>query len=260
MRRLSKFFFLIVFLLSSPLFIQAASEKKQYIYDDAQLLNKDELVQLESVAAKYSLKREADILILTTDDPTKDVKTFTQDFYDSNALGENQFGGNAIILTINQAERELYIATFYQADRYIDADRQERIREKITPLFTGGNYFTAFESFLNTSYKYMGMKPGMNPDNLLFQTTFQLIASFSVALIVVGLMVYQSGGKVTVTANTYRNENTSKVLNKTDQYVRTTVSKRRKPSDRNKNGTRIGGGGGGITRGGHSHGGTRGKF
>ncbi|WP_241198791.1 hypothetical protein [Cytobacillus horneckiae] len=91
--------------------------------------------------------------------------------------------------------------------------------------------------------------------NLFFEWWFQLIVSVALGGAVVGTMMLGSGGKVTVSSQTYNNQKTSAVLDKYDRFVRKTVTKQKKPSSNNKSS-----GGGGFTSGGHSHSGSRGKF
>lgn len=73
----------------------------------------------------------------------------------------------------------------------------------------------------------------------------------------VGSMIFNMGGRVTTNASTYLDANNSRVKNKSDRYLRQTVTKTK--IQKNTGGGR-GGGGGGMTRGGHSHSGARGKF
>lgn len=240
---------------------EAASEKKQYVYDFAGLLEKEEVAKLEESAQKYSAKRSTDIIILTTNDTNgKDIVPFMQDFYDEMALGYDKPHGNTAILTIDMKNRDLYLAGFYKGKTYLDDRRLDSIRDKITPDLSSGNYFDAFHTFIKTSYKYMGIKPGVNPDNILFNIWFQLLVSIGLAGIVVGMMAYSSGGKVTVNEKTYEATDTSRVLQRRDQFIRTTTTRIKKPKNNNSGGGKGGGFGGGISRGGHSHSGSRGKF
>jgi uncharacterized protein len=240
----------------------ASPSSKQRVYDFAELLNPEEVKSLESISEKYSNKRETDFIILTTDDTKgKDVVKFTEDFYDEKALGYDKPEGNTTILTIDMEHREVYLAGFYKGEEYLDDNRLDIIQDKITGDLSNGDYYVAFEKFIKLSYKYMGIRPGVNPNNILFNLWFQIIVSLSIAGIVVGIMVSNSGGRVTVSEGTYRDFNKSKILQKRDNYLRTSVTKHRKPSSNNKSGGGRGiGGGGGITSGGHSHSGSRGSF
>ncbi len=97
---------------------------------------------------------------------------------------------------------------------------------------------------------------------ILFNLWFQIVVSLVIAGIIVGAMAYNSGGRVTVSQGTYMDFSNSKVINRRDNYLRTSVTKTRKPSNNNKSsgGGFGGGGGGGTTSGGHSHSGSRGSF
>lgn len=257
---------LVILFFMIPFFIQtsfAAADNKQLIYDNAGLLSESEINQLEALAMEYSAKRETDFIILTTNDTKEiDIKRYMQDFYDDMAPGYDQPHGNTAILTVDISDpndREIYLAGFKKAEKYLDDSRLDQIRDKIIPSLSNGQYFVAFEQFIETSYKYMGYKPGVNPENILFKTWFQIVISLSLGGIVVGIMAYNSGGRVTINSQTYQDASSSRILSKKDVYLRTTTTKRRKPSDHG-GGSGRGGGGGGMTRGGHSHSGSRGSF
>lgn len=253
----------VIFTLISSMAL-GESGSKERIYDFANLLSREEKAELEKISKKYSSKRETDFIILTISDPMgKDIVDYMEDFYDDKALGYDKSHGNVAILTIDMENRDVYLAGFYKAERYLDDYRLDIIRDKITPNLSKGNYYDAFYSFIKTSYKYMGVRPGVNPENILFKSSFQLIVSLGIAGITVGTMSYNSGGRTTVSAGTYKDSNNSKIISRHDTYLRTNVSKRRKPSNNNSSGgsgRSSGGSGGGVSRGGHSHSGSRGKF
>lgn len=246
---------IVIFLFIGIISVSASS--KQRVYDDANLLTDAEIQQLEKVARESSENRETDFIILTVDDAKKDIVKYMQDIYDEEAFGYNQSHGNAAILTIEMKTRDIYLAGFYKGEEYLDNERMDLIREKITPDLSSENYYRAFESFITIGDKYMGYRPGVNPENILFKWWFQIFISLGVAFVALGAMIRTSGGKVTTNARTYRDDHHSKVLRRKDQYLRKTVTKRRKPKSSSSGGS---GGGGGRTSGGHSHSGSRGKF
>lgn len=254
-------FLLLLSLISSKI-VEATSSTKQRIYDFAGLLTSEEVNQLENLSEKYSRKRQTDFIILTTNDTKgKDIVPYMEDFYDEKALGYDKPHGNTAILTIDMKNRDVYLAGFYKGEEYLDDYRLDLVREKITPDLSQGNYYEAFYSFIKISYKYMGIRPGVNPDNLFFNLLFQIAVSLGLAGIVVSIMAYSTGGKVTVSDGTYRDYNNSKVIDKRDRYLNTTVSKTKIASNNSTGGKSGGtGGGGGVSRGGHSHSGSRGKF
>lgn len=251
------FFFLMYLAVPAPI-MAAAVEEKTLIYDDAKLLNSEQYQELNTMANQYGAKRETDIIIITSNnDKNVDVQKMTENFYDEHGPGYDKSHGNAVILTLDMRNRDVYLAGFYKAEQVLGDGRLDKIRGKITSDLSSGDYKQAFETYIKTSYKYMGFKPGVNPDNVLFNVWFQLGGALAIGGIAVGIMAYRSGGRVTVNRQTYEDANSSGILDRQDQYIRTTVTKHKieKSSGRSS-----GGGGGGITGGGHSHSGSRGKF
>ncbi|WP_274361738.1 TPM domain-containing protein [Paenibacillus thermotolerans] len=234
-----------------------AANTKHVVYDDAGLLTREEHDRLEAMAKKYGAERETDIIIFTSSNPGGiDVMKLTQDFYDRQAPGYDKPHGNAVILTLDMNNRELYLAGFYKAELYLDDSRLDNIRDKITPYLTNGDYALAFEKYIRTAYDYMGVRPGVDPDNILFNLWFQLIVAAGIGAIVVGMMAYHSGGRVTVHRGTYEDAARSGIVARRDEYTHTTTTKRKIV----KSSGGSGGGGGGRTGGGHSHSGSRGSF
>lgn len=247
-----------LFILSPFSQVYATGDEGPLVYDYADLLTDVEKGQLEELAASLGAEEDIDFIILTTNDTEgKDIKDYVGDFYDDKY---NLDAADAAILTLDMERRDVHVAGFYKGKKFIDDKRAGMIREKITPDLSAGNYYSAFSTFIEKAYEYMGVIPGVNPESIFLKWWFHIIISVVVAGGTVGLMAYNSGGRVTVNSATYLNQGTSRVLNRSDQYLRQTVTKRRKPQNNNSGGGGFGGGGGGITRGGHSFSGSRGKF
>ncbi|WP_020620516.1 TPM domain-containing protein [Paenibacillus daejeonensis] len=226
---------------------------KQLIFDEAGLLSPEEVQELNALANQLGAERQTDFIIITSSNTeNKDVAMITNDFYDENLPGEN-----AAILTMDMRNRQVDLGGFYLAEEYLDNSRLDKIRNGITPALSAGNYADAFREFLKESHRYMGYEPGFNPDNILFQTWFQVAVSLALGGLVVSVMVFRSGGRVTINRQTYEDSGSSGVLAHRDTYLRTTTTKTKIPRN---NGGGGGGGGGGMTRGGHSRSGSRGSF
>jgi len=252
--------FLLTAILITAFGINVSAEspnQKRYVYDEANLLTEKEVAKLEALASGQGKDRNTAFIILTVNGTGgKDKVQYVDDFYDEHAPGYDKPHGNTAILFIDMKKRDVYLAGFQKAEKYLDNNRLDLIQDKITPDLSDGKYFDAFSSYIHLSHDYMGYKPGVNPDNILFKWWFQLVAAIAVGAIIVLIMAYRSGGRVTVNARTYIDSNKSKVLSESDVFVRQTVTKQRKPSNNNKSG-----GGGGITRGGYTHSGSSGgKF
>ena len=243
---------LFIFTSFSLQVVEASS--KQYIYDSAELLSEEQVMELEGSIKEFGEKQETDFIIHTTNGTSgKSIKTYMGDFYDEHAFGYDQHKGNTILLTVSvdPTKREVFLAGFERGEEYLDNERIELVLDKITPHLSDKNFYQAFQQAISTSNDYMEYRPGVNPESVLLKTWFQLVVALAVGGIIVGTMVYNSGGRVTVTSRTYFNENNTRVNSKRDMFVNKTVTKRRKPSNNNKSrGGR--GGGGGITGGGSS--------
>lgn len=238
---------------------QEGGTAKNLVYDEAQLLSAQEIADLNALANKLGAKRKTDFIIYTTrNEAGTDVVKLTQDFYDNKAPGYDKAHGNAAILTLDMKNREIYLAGFYKGKEYLEDARLDKIRNKITPDLTAGSYYGAFKTYINTAYRYMGISPSANPDNPLFNNWIQLAIAAALGVGIVGMMAYQSGGRVTVNSQTYEVSSASGIIDKQDQYIRTTVTRRK--IEKNNGGGGGGGGGGGTTGGGHSHSGSRGSF
>ena len=94
----------------------------------------------------------------------------------------------------------------------MDNERLDLIREQITPDLSSGNYFEAFQTFIEKSYEYMGIRPGVHPESLLFKWWFQMAIAMITGAVVVGILAYHSGGKMSVTSRAYLDPKTSRVV------------------------------------------------
>lgn len=252
------FFMTVTFFFTNVEPVGAAD--KQRIYDDAEVLSDQEISQLEQIARDYSERRETDFIIVTVKNEEKDLQLYMDDFYDEEGFGyQKSHGETAMIgIDIGETKRDVVLSGYYLEDR-LSPERLRQIRAKVTPDLSNGNYFKAFETFIETSSDYMAYRPGVNPENPFFKTSVQLIIALILAAVIVGALARNARTKVTTTSATYRDDERTKILQRRDRYLRTTVTKKRRPKQSSSRG---GGGSGGIgrTSGGHSRSSSRGKF
>lgn len=250
--------FIALFLLLLPIGLTEAADTKQRVFDEAGLLSASEIEALEKLSSEYSEKNETDFVFLTTDGADdKGLDTYVEDFADRTGIGYGKHNGSAAIVGIDMASRDVVLRGFDKAKEYLDDQRMDLLIDKITPSLSVGNYYEAFSDFILTADKYMEYNPGVNPESILFKWWFQLGASLALGGIIVGMMAFNSGGRVTVNSRTYFEENNSRINSKRDVFVNQTVSKVKKPTNNNNGG---GSSGGGVTSGGRSFSGSSGKF
>ncbi|CUH91866.1 TPM domain-containing protein [Herbinix luporum] len=251
------------------------------IYDEAGLLTGEEIDELESTIKLYEEVSGIEIFILTHNDKKSTYpEKYIEDFEDR--LPE----ADRVYFLYDVYRGEIFMEGYGLAETYIHSKRIDKILDRMVDDLRNGNYFTAFETYivksaaymdddseLNYDHNYIYDNPpqGFDPnneysyddydydryygeesnDNILLNIWFQLFASFGIGGIVVGIMAYNSGGKMTAGARDYLDRSRQSLIGKKDHYVRTTVSKSRIPSQSS-------GSGGSSSRGGYNSGGFRG--
>lgn len=272
-----------------------------YVYDEAELLSQEEYYLIEEMSSTYGKEAGIDIIILTHDNPNaKDGDLYIEDFYDQKVYG-TAYDGDSAILLIDMSRRDIVIHGYGQAETYLHSKRINVIIEEITPYLTSGDYYQAFELFIQNSAAYMkddselnydhnyqyntpngnnggssGSYPGGSNnyyydtnnnyngtvDSILTNVWFQLLISLVIGGIVVGVMAYNSGGKITVGSSTYMDQNHSGLIGRRDTYLHTHVTRVRRPQNNTPKGGGFNAGGfsGGVSSGGHSHSSGRGSF
>ncbi len=294
-------FFLLFGIAGTTNLVKA--EEIQHIYDEAGLLSTSESEELDTMCATYGEDAGLDIIILTHNDPNAvNAVRYIEDFYDQMVYGDSvlllvdmynrdvclQAYGNAqsyihskrgdvIIEEISpflsdgdyKTAFEIYIerSATYMKDKS-DANYDHDYIYDTPSGNSGSNGYNGNSG--NNSYNghngynnYNGNN-GYSKDNILTNIWFQLIVSLAIGAITVGVMAYNSGGKITTGANTYMNKSHSGLIGRRDDYIRTTVTRVKKPENNNNNnhggGFNSGGFSGGVSSGGHSHSTSSGKF
>ncbi|MDX8044641.1 TPM domain-containing protein [Gracilibacillus sp. S3-1-1] len=252
----------LVFLLFFAFTIPVMADG-QHVYDDAALFTDTEKAELEQLAAQYSEKSEVELIVLTSDDMGgRNATEYANDFYDDAGPGYDHSHGSTAILTIKMADtkqdREVDLGAYGVAKEHLSDERMIQIREMIAPTLTDGNFVDAAKQFFDKVEEYLEVNPNVNPEGIFLKTWFQLAVALVVGAVVVGSMIFNMGGRVTVNHGTYVDQQNSRVVNKRDRFIRKTVHKTKIQKNNNKSGG--GFGGGGMTSGGHSRTGSRGGF
>lgn len=99
---------------------------------------------------------------------------------------------------------------------------------------------------------YSSKGDSSHQDDILKNIWFQLFISLIIGGVVVGIMAYNSSGRMTAGSNDYLDRSKPGLIGRRDHYIRSTVTKVRKPTQNTSSG------GGGRSRGGFNSGGFRG--
>lgn len=268
------------------------TESNQHVYDKADLLSTSEIEDLEKMCTEYGDEAGIEIMILTHDDPDA---VYAEDYIEN--FEDNLPVGDRVYILLDMQNRDVFMEGYGLAETYIHSKRIATIIDEITPSLSNGDYYDAFATYiersaaymsddseLNYDHDYTASKPQSNNpnasnydetwpaqynsgnnavDSILTNVWFQLLAAVIIGIIAVAIMAYNSGGKMTTGGNTYMDSGNSGLIGRRDDYVRTQVTRVRKPQNNNNNqggGFNAGGFRGGSSGGGRSHSSGGGKF
>lgn len=285
-------FFLCIFLsaaLAGTCYVHVlAAEAKsntQRVYDEADILTQEEYDLLEDMCLTYGKDAQVEIFILIHNDPDAVYpEKYIEDFEDLLPVGDRVY----FLLDMARGERrEIFMEGYGKAETYIHSKRIEKIFDNVRDDLSAGNYYDAFETYIIMSAEYMTDDSELNydhnysydsppsgsgsdadydydryyndtelePADILTNIWFQLAVSLAVGGIAVGIMAYNSGGRMTARGNDYLDMQHSGLVGRRDDYIRTRVTRIRKPQNNNtgRGGFNAGGFRGGISSGGRSH-------
>ncbi len=270
MKKLFGIIFLFIFLFNSTnVLAQSNSKTEQRVFDNAGLLSDTQKEFLNDKCLKMGDELSLDIILLTINDAKGKTSTaYADDFYDDMEFGYNAPHGDGILLLIDMDNRELSISTSGTAISYFTDNRINSVFDVIAEYISDGKYYNGCDEFIDLVKQYMSSKPasshvstgngynGQNSYSVFLTWWFQLIVSLVIAGIIVGVMAYNFGGKVTVNMNTYLDASGTHHISSYDNYIKTVTTSVKKTPPPNS-------GGGSSTHkssGGHTHGGGSRKF
>jgi len=279
--------------------INSSYEKGRRIYDSAGLLTDMEKEELEALCREYGEKAGIEIFVLTHNDENSTYpEKYIEDFEDQLPVADR------VYFLYDKYRGEIFMEGYGLAEIYIHSKRIDNIFDMVEADLRNGKYFDAFKTYIIQSAAYMEddselnynhnyiydsppkeFDPGNNysyddydydkyykeyskaeaqQNNIFFNAGFQLIISLIIGALVVGALAYSSGGTMTAGANDYLDRSRGGLIGRRDQYIRSTITKTRKPSSdpgpnggchrhRSSGGFNSGGFRGGASSGGRSH-------
>lgn len=259
------------------------------VYDEAELLSAYEIEELEELSHEYGEKAGIEIIILTHNDRRATYpEKYIEDFEDQLPIGDR------VYFLYDVYNGEIFMEGYGLAETYIHSKRIDKIFDNVEDYLRNEYYFDAFKTYITMSAAYMEDDSELNYDHdyiydkppesfdpnneysyddydyqghydkeellnsLLLNFWFQLAVAFIIGGIVVGSLAYRSSGRMTAGARDYLDKSRQGLIGRRDQYIRSTVTRWRKPQQSSSSGNRSGGRGGfnsGGFRGGSSSGG-----
>ncbi len=248
MKRIRNTAVLLLLVMLSVIFVPGRAEAAEassgvYVYDDAELFSAGERQRLAEYLKKCGQKAGVGIYVLTSDDSDSGATDrYLEDFYDA-GYESGEIEKDAVLMHIDMQERYVNIQAYGKAQEKITDSTGDRIIDACFDDLRQGNYYGASVTFADKTDYYMNYVP------VYLRAWVHLVAALAVGGISVGVMVGGSGGRMTANAGTYMDGARSGIRARRDEYIRTSVTKRKKPKVESSKGS----GGGHVSSGGHSH-------
>ncbi len=230
--------------MAPQILAQAAVPAREgvYVYDEAELLTVSERNSLGDYLEKQGEKAGCGIYVVTVSDTGMGAgDRYLEDFYDY-GYDTGQIDVDAVLICVDMKNRYVNVQAYGKAEKKIPDATGEKIIDALFDELRAGDYYRAFRIFADRAEHYMNYVP------IYLRAWVQLVAALVIGGIVVGLMASNSGGTMTVNAGTYLDGRYSGIRARRDDYIRTSITKRKKPQQNSS-----GGGGGHTSSGGHSH-------
>lgn len=257
------------------------------VIDDADLFNTDEEITLGEKCIEVANDTKLDIVIVTSEDVSDDATAeFADNFFNDNAYGYDQ-GASGVLLLIDMNNRTIYMVTSGIAVQYFNDEDVDNVLSELESDMSSENYYDAAYTFtdevasqveyVNSKYseevnkwfesdydsydeyydEYANQFNNSHKKGIFSNVLIDLVAALALSGIITLIMASGAKSKMTVSASTYVNHNKVKIHNKSDIYLRTSVTKTKVESS---NGNSHGNGSTHKTSNGRSHGGGGKKF
>lgn len=181
----------------------SAAASKTWVYDDAGLLQDEQIKTLSDKIEKVREDKKLDIVIVTTRTTGGETPAdFADDFYDLGGFGYDKPRGTGILLLIDMGQRNLWISTCGAAQKYFTDKRLDMMLDEIYDDLSDGNYYEGCKTFISQTDKYMNLNPNLNPLTLK-GTLIRFVIAAALGCFITFIFVARRGGRNTTNAYTY---------------------------------------------------------
>lgn len=240
-----------------------------HVSDDAGLFTETEVDDLEAQCIQVSEANDINAIILTINGTEKTRKQYIEDYYDS----MDTVLSDAVIMLIDMdsENRGIEMQGYGNCEFTLSDDRIESVLDDVVGYLQDGDYYNAMLTYLEDVDYYSNLAPSTTyqhteADNQNYNENYyeesqnpsfvsvslrNLLIAVVIGAIVVFIMAFNSGGRMTADQGDYIDAAHSRILGQYDRYIHTTTTRRPKPKPQSSSGG--GFGGGGVSAGGHSH-------
>ena len=271
----------LLVLLSLCIPAYASEAGGPWVVDSAGLLTQEEAEDLSRQIQSLRSELELEIVIVTTyGTGDQNVQNYADDYYDANGYGYGS-SKTGILLLVDMQSREWYMSTCGDGIFIFTDYGLEQLGNDMVPWLSGGDYYRAFDTWVNSLGRYVDAFRAGNPidgfvapdeydhpdDEIYYYDDhvgtrvrpfpIALVIGFLAALITIVVM----RGKMNTArrqsgASSYLKDGSFRLRQRSDMFLYSRVSKRPRP----QNNTSGGGSSAHRSSGGVSHGGRGGKF
>ncbi len=207
--------FLLLFLI--PVKVDAENltpsvDNEIKIFDYADLLTATEEKMLETSITHFIEIEDLDMVIVTIDTNPYGVsdyytEKYAEDFYLKNAYGKGNSNSGMIIL-LDMSNRYCFIKLFGSAVEFYSDNAIERMHDNAIDYVADGDYYEAFDSYIDDAYIYKNYDPYIGGDYDTPKRSVNLFWSLFLAVLVssITLSVHikkYKGIKLATNANAY---------------------------------------------------------
>ncbi len=224
------------------------------VMDFAGLMDSQQELDLESTAATFRDSHGLDVAILTigTTTGSSSPEAFADDFFDMN------YGTDGVLLLLDMGSRSWHISTLGVAAELLSDQDLMDLEDAVIPMFSSGLYYDGFQLFLQMLPRLL------KPEAEASMAAFLLICAIPGAIlagIILALMASSMNTKKSQrSACDYTVHGSWHLRTHQDLFLYSNVTKRAKPKNTGKTGTRGSGTTTHTSSSGRRHGGRGGKF
>ncbi|MBQ4219159.1 MAG: TPM domain-containing protein [Butyrivibrio sp.] len=253
-----------------------ATRQKERLLDEAELLSSSEQAEILGRLNEISEKQRCNVVILTVTSHSGSIEAFADDYFDYNGFGSD-YNDAGIIFVLSMYTREWAISTSGDGIPAFTDYGQEEMTDEMLPYLKDGNYYGAFEVYIDTADRYLDQfhagtpydiesssktaydsESNYDPKSRIF---LSIIIGLATAIIPIAVMAAKLNTvHINNSASEYRTHDGIHMNIHTDTFLTSHVSRTRKSEN---NGSRSHSGGGSsfhTSSSGHSHGGSHGHF
>ena len=244
MKRILSLLLLLTLLSALVVSVSAATPgSERFIYDDAQLLDKNEHAILQQKLETLSRAYDTHIVVATLRSVNGgDADLLSEAFFDGKDMGYGD-SRDGIMLIVMMDIREFRIVSNGEAADALTKRRIEKITDTITPALSDGDYADAFMTFADECAYYLDGHINGFPFPWVRNLAIALIVGLVIGLIVAfSLKAQLKSVRMQARAHNYVKANSMHLTYHSDLYLYRTVRRTRRE---NSNSSRSGGGGSG---------------